>query len=96
MPKRKKLTQPEISEKLNELDGWSLKAGKLTKSFELSSFVDAFAFMTTVAPIAEKMDHHPEWFNVCNKVDIALSTHDISGISISDFELAQQIESTLL
>lgn len=96
MTQRKKLTLPEIREKLDELDGWSLKADKLTKSFEFASFVDAFAFMTKIALVAEKMEHHPEWFNVYNKVDIALSTHDVGGISISDFELAQQIEKTLL
>ncbi len=95
MTQRKKLTHQEITKKLNELDGWSLKTDRLTKSFVFSSFVDAFAFMTKIALIAEKMDHHPEWFNVYNKVDIALSTHDVSGISISDFELAAKIENIL-
>ena len=62
------------------------------KSFIFSNFVDAFGFMTSVALVAEKMNHHPEWFNVYNRVDIALSTHDAQGLSQLDIDLAKTID----
>ena len=62
------------------------------KSFVFSNFVDAFGFMTSVALVAEKMNHHPEWFNVYNRVDIALSTHDAQGLSQLDIDLAKTID----
>lgn len=71
---------------------WSLDEEKLTKSFEFEDFVQAFSFMTGVAMEAEKMNHHPEWSNVWNQVDIALTTHEAGGISALDFELADRVE----
>ena len=62
------------------------------KSFSFSNFIDAFGFMTSVALVAEKMNHHPEWFNVYNRVDITLSTHDAQGLSQLDIDLAGTID----
>ena len=72
---------------------WSEKNDKLVKIFEFNNFVEAFGFMTKVAIIAEKMDHHPNWSNVYNKVSIELSTHDAGGIvTDKDRELAKAID----
>ena len=92
MAERKKLSDSEIQESLSELSGWSIENGKLHKSFQFDSFVDAFGFMTKSALAAEAMNHHPEWFNVYNKVTVDLSTHDLEGISTWDFELAKKME----
>jgi len=93
MPARKKLTDAEINTELQNLKDWSIKDQKLHKTFEFNSFIDAFAFMTKSAIAAEKLDHHPEWFNVYNKVTIDLTTHDLGGISSFDFELARIMDS---
>lgn len=79
---------------MEDLKGWSKilnKSGKeaLSKKFEFKDFKEAFAFMTSVAEKAEEMNHHPEWFNVYNKVDVELTTHDTGGLSEKDYELAQ-------
>lgn len=72
---------------------WTEKNDKLVKTFEFNNFVEAFGFMTKVAIIAEKMDHHPNWSNVYNKVSIELSTHDAGGIvTDKDKELAKAID----
>ena len=75
---------------LGTLTGWSEVPGRdaIAKSFKFADFNAAFAFMARVALKAEKMDHHPEWFNVYNKVDIVLSTHDVGGLTKRDIELA--------
>ncbi len=70
---------------------WKLKEGKLNKTVIFPDFVHAFAFMTKVALHAEKLDHHPEWCNVYNKVEIDLTTHEAGGLSAKDFELANLI-----
>ena len=77
------------------LPGWSNVKGRdaIKKSFKFADFNSAFAFMTKVALAAEKADHHPEWFNVYNKVDITLSTHDAGGVSARDVKLAKFIDS---
>ena len=92
MSERRKLTDSEIQAKLAKLSGWKIKNGKLHKTFQFDSFIDAFAFMTKVAIAAEKLNHHPEWFNVYNKVTVDLTTHDLGGISTFDFELATTME----
>ena len=92
MTQRKKLSADEIQEQLSELSGWTLEGGKLHKTYRFPSFVEAFGFMTRVALVAEKMDHHPEWFNVYNKVEVHLSTHDLGGVSTWDFELARRMD----
>ena len=76
---------------LAELPGWSKAAGKdaIFKSFKFADFNAAFGFMTRVALAAEKLDHHPEWFNVYNRVDITLTTHDADGVTDLDVKLAK-------
>jgi len=75
----------------NSENSWKIKDGKLYREFKFTSFVSAFGFMTQVAILAERANHHPEWSNVYNKVKIYLTTHEAKGISKRDFELAQEI-----
>ncbi|KAJ2910363.1 Pterin-4-alpha-carbinolamine dehydratase 2 [Coemansia aciculifera] len=79
---------------LIKASGWALADDRdaITKSFKFGDFVQAFGFMTLVALKAEKMDHHPEWFNVYNRVDVTLSTHDCQGLSSRDIALAEFID----
>ncbi|MGI0004479.1 MAG: 4a-hydroxytetrahydrobiopterin dehydratase [Candidatus Nitrosotenuis sp.] len=88
-----KLTDGQIQEELKNLPGWSLQNGKLHKEFVFKDFVQAFGFMTKAALYAEKMDHHPEWFNVYNKLRVDLMTHDAGGITTNDVTLAKALES---
>lgn len=90
--KAQKLSDAEIQEHLRERRGWKLVNGKLHREFACKDFVEAFANMTQVAMVAESMNHHPEWFNVWNRVVIDLNTHSVSGISNLDFELAAKID----
>ena len=87
----KKLNSAEIQALLGKVKGWSVVNGKLHREFACKDFVAAFGNMTRVALIAESMNHHPEWFNVWNKVVIDLTTHSVSGISDYDFALAEKI-----
>lgn len=89
-----KLSLSERDAALKELDGWSLapSGDAITKSFRLADFSAAFGFMTRVALLAEKADHHPDWSNVYARVTITLSTHDADGLSVRDFDLARQID----
>ena len=87
----KKLNDAEIQQQLQDIKGWSLANGKLHRAFECRDFATAFGKMTQVALVAESMNHHPEWFNVWNKVVIDLNTHSVQGISTLDFELAAKI-----
>ncbi|MEK6944583.1 MAG: 4a-hydroxytetrahydrobiopterin dehydratase, partial [Thermoproteota archaeon] len=83
----------QIKEKLKELEGWQLVNGKLHKEFQFKDFNQAFGFMTRAAIHAEKMDHHPEWFNVYNKLKVDLMTHDAGGITENDVKLAKILNS---
>ena len=74
------------------LPGWTLDGEHLKRSFRFADFSAAFAFLTRVALLAEKADHHPEWSNVYNRVDIALTTHDAGGLSQRDVDLARAID----
>ncbi len=94
MSKEKK-TAPEITAAIAQLTEWKVANEKLNRTFEFKDFVEAFAFMTKVAIIAEKMDHHPELFNVYNRVVINLATHDIGGIGALDIELAKKIDTLI-
>ncbi len=87
-----KLSEQEIQEALAQRDKWSIEAGKLHRELRFANFVQAFGFMTQVAIVAESMNHHPEWFNVYNRVVIDLETHDVGGLSSSDFTLAEKID----
>ncbi|HEY3145749.1 MAG TPA: 4a-hydroxytetrahydrobiopterin dehydratase [Dongiaceae bacterium] len=88
-----KLTTDERAAALKELTGWQLVDGRdaIQRSFKFKNFNEAWGFMNRVALMAEKADHHPEWFNVYNRVDILLSTHDCNGLSQRDVKLAKQI-----
>ncbi len=87
----RKLSREEIRAELSRLKGWKLAKGKIQRNFEFKNFEEAFSFMTRVALEVEKLDHHPEWFNVYNKVRIELVTHDVKGLSNYDFRLARII-----
>lgn len=80
-----------------DLPGWSLVEGRdaITRSFRFADFNEAWGFMGRVALLAEKQDHHPEWFNVWNRVEITLSTHDAGGLSARDVALARAIDGLL-
>jgi 4a-hydroxytetrahydrobiopterin dehydratase len=91
MAKPTPLTDDEIQRRLPEIEGWCIDEGKLFKEYKFKDFIEAFGFMTRAAIIAQAMDHHPEWFNVYNKVRIHLTTHSAGGISEHDFELAQRL-----
>ena len=90
-----KLTGKARSDALASLTGWAEVQGRdaIHKSFKFADFNAAFGFMTRAALLAEKLDHHPEWFNVYNRVDITLSTHDAGGLSAKDVALAKVIDS---
>ena len=90
-----KLSDDEIASRIKSLSGWTLENGKLHFERQFKDFVEAFGFMSRVAILAEKMDHHPEWFNVYHTVKIDLTTHDAGGISEKDFALAGQINGLL-
>ncbi len=81
----------DADEALKSLEGWAKAEGSdaITKTFRFKDFNAAFGFMTRVALFAEKRDHHPEWFNVYNRVDVTLTTHDASGVTAHDIALAQ-------
>lgn len=87
-----KLTEEEIAARLRALPAWSVVLGKLHRELKFPDFVRAFGFMTQVAIIAERSDHHPEWSNVYGRVVIDLTTHDAGGLSTRDFELAAAID----
>jgi 4a-hydroxytetrahydrobiopterin dehydratase len=89
-----KLTDSEIKAALRDLPGWSLDKGKLHRDYKFADFIHAFGFMTTAALGIEKMNHHPEWFNVYNRVTVDLSTHDSNGITSKDVTLAKLLDAT--
>jgi len=83
-----RLTEDEIKRKLADTPGWIVRDGKLFREFKFPDFRKAFGFMTQCALAAEKMDHHPDWSNVYNRVSVELMTHDAGGITEKDFALA--------
>jgi len=89
-----KLTEEERTIALGDLQGWSLArdGDAIERKFAFADFVEAFGFMTRVALLAEKADHHPEWSNVYNRVEIALTTHDAGGLSRRDIDMAKAID----
>lgn len=89
-----KLSRRKISENITAISGWQTdKDGKvIQKSFSFKDFSQAWAFMSGVALLAEKMNHHPEWFNVYNRVEITLTTHESGGLTNKDFTMAMQID----
>lgn len=92
MARPTKLADADVTQRLAALPAWTVKDGKLHRELTFPDFTQAFAFMTDVAREADALDHHPEWFNVYNRVVIDLATHDASGITSLDFELARRAE----
>ena|SRR5215475_7850468 len=89
-----KLTIDELRAALKRLPDWQLAKDReaITRKFQFADFDAAFAFMTRVALMAAKMDHHPEWFNVYNKVEVTLATHDAGGVTLKDIDLAATMD----
>jgi 4a-hydroxytetrahydrobiopterin dehydratase len=89
-----KLTEAEREAALAGLPGWTLVPDRdaITRTFTFKNFNAAFGWMTRVAMLAEKMDHHPEWFNVYSRVEVTLSTHDVGGLSERDVRMARAME----
>ena len=88
-----KLSEEELKEELSKLHGWSVVDEKLHKKFLFDSFNHAFGFMARASMEIEKMNHHPEWFNVYNKIIVDLTTHDYGGITKNDINLAKILNS---
>jgi 4a-hydroxytetrahydrobiopterin dehydratase len=84
------LSKSELDTRLSNLDGWSIQNDKLHKEFKFKDFVRAFGFMSSMALVSESMGHHPEWFNVYNKVSVDLTTHDAGGITSNDIDWARK------
>ncbi|MGA2214407.1 MAG: 4a-hydroxytetrahydrobiopterin dehydratase [Bryobacteraceae bacterium] len=89
-----KLSGPELKKAVAALKGWSVAKGKLHKEYKFADFIHAFGFMATAALAIEKMGHHPEWFNVYNRVTVDLTTHDAQGITSKDIDLAKLLDAT--
>jgi 4a-hydroxytetrahydrobiopterin dehydratase len=87
-----KLTEAEITNGLAALPAWTLVSGKLHREYKFPDFSHAIGFMAITAPAIEKMNHHPEWANVYNRVTVDLMTHDAGGITRKDLELAALLE----
>jgi len=85
----------QVQQALKALPEWSLSEGKLFRSFEFEDFVAAFGFMSRAALLAERANHHPEWFNVFNRVDVWLTSHDVGGLSERDTRLAGELDALL-
>lgn len=92
MPYAAKLSDSEIQTALEKLPNWKVVNGKLHREYRFADFVHAFGFMATSAIAIEAMGHHPEWFNVWNRVTVDLTTHDAGGITAKDFTLAEKLE----
>jgi 4a-hydroxytetrahydrobiopterin dehydratase len=91
MSRRDRLDDAAVGNALERLDGWTLDDGRLHRKFEFDDFVQAFGFMSSVALVAERMNHHPDWSNSYRTVEIHLSSHDVGGLSERDVELAGHI-----
>ena len=89
---KKKLSEAEITAELKNLPGWSVENGKLRRDYSFGSFVRAWAFMSAGALVIQQLDHHPEWFNVYDKVEVTLATHDAGGVTERDIELAAAMD----
>lgn len=86
------LPESDILEALASVSGWQREQGRIRREFAFANFVGAFGFMSSVALLAERADHHPEWSNVYNRVIIELTTHDAGGLTARDFSLAREID----
>lgn len=89
---RRKLRPGELDEATAELPDWSVVDGKLSKTFKFRTFAEAMGWMVAVAVHADRIDHHPEWSNVYNRVNVSLITHDLDALSTLDLALARRME----
>jgi 4a-hydroxytetrahydrobiopterin dehydratase len=89
---RKALAVTELKAALSNLSGWEIADGRLTKTFKFGSFAEAIGWMVAVALYADKLDHHPDWSNVYNRVSVELLTHDMSAITTWDIALAERMD----
>lgn len=89
---RTPLSDADVSERLVALPGWSRSGASLRRSYRFASFGDAMCFMQRCAFDAERLDHHPDWSNVFDRVEVTLSTHDAGAITVRDFALAERME----
>ena len=89
---RRKVDASQVDEALKELPGWAVDGGKLKKQFKFGSFAEAIGWMVAAAIYADQIDHHPEWFNVYNRVEVALVTHDMGALSTLDVALARRMQ----
>jgi 4a-hydroxytetrahydrobiopterin dehydratase len=89
------MTQEQIAAALRDLPEWTLRDGAIRRSVKLDDFVSAFGFMSSMALVSEALNHHPEWSNVYDRIEIALNTHDAKGITTLDFEWARRAEKLL-
>lgn len=89
-----RLAATDVENSLGEIVGWVLREDglALTKTFKFRNFAEAFGFMSECALVAERMNHHPEWFNVYSRVEVVLTTHDVSGLTTKDFRLAKAMD----
>ena len=88
-----RLSESDIKKELEKLVGWNVKNDKLHKEFQFDNFNQAFGFMTRAAMEIEKMNHHPEWFNVYNRITVNLTTHEAGSITNNDVNLAKILNS---
>ena len=89
---RDKLSSEAVAEALQTLPGWTVRDGKLFREYKFANFTLAFGFMAAAATVIEKMDHHPEWFNVYNRVEVTLATHDAGGVTEKDIAMAKAMD----
>ena len=89
---RRKIDAQQIQQALERLPGWTVDDGKLSKEFEFGSFAEAIGWLVSVAIFADRIDHHPEWFNVYNRVKVSLITHDMAALSTLDLALAKRMQ----
>jgi 4a-hydroxytetrahydrobiopterin dehydratase len=92
MARPEKLSPADVTARTASLPEWRVVDGKLHRDYKFADFSHAFGFMAAVATVAEKLDHHPDWTNVYNRVTVDLNTHDAGGITVLDFELAAKME----
>jgi 4a-hydroxytetrahydrobiopterin dehydratase len=87
-----KLSEAAVEQELEGLPGWERVGDKIHRAYAFKDFVEAFGFMSRVSLLAERMNHHPEWSNVYNRLEVYLTTHDAGGLSERDFDLARQMD----
>jgi 4a-hydroxytetrahydrobiopterin dehydratase len=91
----RRLTAEEIEQAKRDLPAWRFESDRIARSLKLKDFNEAFSVMCRIALLAEKLDHHPEWSNVYNRIEIALTTHDVSGLSARDLDMARRIDALI-